>query len=216
VPPPAEAPGPRSRLIIPAGLLLAYAAVVAWAFVKQATAWPSAGSWTFLPFVLFCPGILFQAVNLVFRWRTGRALTRGALVRLATIPAGLLLASALLGWAGNRAFDGFTRAYAPFVAEIGAHLSDPCPAATRAFTLPAVAAYNRRAGHEWPRGKLSHDGKRFVLSFAAASVDIDGSTLFFDSNAKAWALFHNDDTEKAAAYDHAVEGLTLCPLHPGP
>jgi hypothetical protein len=36
------------------------------------------GSWSSLLFVVLCRGIVFQAVNLVFRWRTGRALTRRA------------------------------------------------------------------------------------------------------------------------------------------
>jgi hypothetical protein len=200
--------------IFRAALLLAYAAVVAWAFVDQSTEWPHVGSWDSLVFVLFCPGIVFQAVNLVFRWRKGRVLTRRWLVRLATIPAGLLLALMLTSWASALALSTFKRAYAPFVAEVGAHLTDPCPTATRAFDIPAVADYNRRTGSESPVGKLRYDKRRFVLSFGGGSIDMDGSTIFYDSQAKTWRQFHNDNHD--TAYDRLVDGLAECSLHAEP
>jgi hypothetical protein len=72
-----------------------------------------------------------------------------------------------------------------------------------------VAAYNRRTGHR-PAGNLAYDRTRFVLSFGAGSIDIDGSTIFYDSTVGHWKLFHNDDTGDSGALDQRIEGLAAC------
>lgn len=208
--PVAVVPAPKARLMLPAALLVVYTAIVVWTFVAESRSWPHVGSWRSFLFIPFCPGIVFQTVNLIFRWRTGRPLKRWVLVRLATIPAGLILAGVLVGSSSDRSWIGFTRAYEPFVAEIGAHLADPCPAALRAFTIPSLAAYNRRAGYESPLARLSYDKAHFVLWFSGGSIDIDGSRLFFDSTAKKWDMFHNDNRERAATFDGLVARLTEC------
>lgn len=195
-------------------LLLAYLVVVAWIFIDESSEWPHVGSLKSLVLLFFCPGILFQAVNLVFRWRTGRVLTRRLLVRLVTIPAGLILAVLLPSWASSLAVARFKRAYTPFVAEVRAHLADPCPLAASFFAIPEVADYNRRVGRESPVATLRYDKKRFVLSFGGGSLDSDGSTLFFDSETKTWRQFHND--KHPAAYDGLVDGLAECVLRPSP
>ena len=206
-----ESRGPRSATIVSATLLAAYTAVVVWLFHGQATSWPHEGSWASLGFIVFCPGILYRTTSLLFTWRTKRLMPRRALVRIAAIPAGLFLGMALTGWASERATAGFTRAYAPFVAEVQASLADPCRSPGRYFALPTVAAYNART-RDRPAAQLNHDKTRFLLSFGAGSIDIDGSRIFYDSTVKEWQKFHNDDTGASADFNRRTEGLAECVL----
>lgn len=205
-------PVSRTRTGVSVVLLVTYAVVVAWVFYEQVTSWPHEGRWAYLALFLLCPGILFQSFSLAYTRRTGRPLTRRALTRLATIPLGLVIAAALSSWASTLAMRNFEQAYAPFVDRLGANLADACRSAPGYFGIPSVAAYNQRAGRERPAAKLHHDNKRFVLVFSGGSIDIDGSTISYDSGARAWRKFHNDNSDAREAYAGLTAGLTECPL----
>ena len=75
-----------------------------------------------------------------------------------------------------------------------------------------VPDYNRRAERERPAAKLKYDNKRFVLAFGGGSMDIDGSTIYYDSGAQAWRKFHNDDATASTLYVRLGEGLAECAL----
>jgi len=205
----------KRRTVISVALLVAYVAIVGWMFYEQSTSWPHEGSWALIAYVFLCPGILFQSFRLAYTRRTGRPLTRRALTRVVTIPLGLLLAGLLLTQASTLAMRGFERAYAPFVSQIGASLADPCAAAGKYFEIPAVAAYNQQTGSR-PTAILKHDNKRFVLSFFGGSIDIDGSTIYYDSGAGGWRKFHNDRVEETGAFSKLTEGLAGCKLRATP
>ena len=207
---PQSSPEPRVRLS--AALLAAYAGIVARVFYEQSASWPQDGSWAIFAYVFLCPGIAFQAFSLAYTRRTGRALTRRALTRAVTIPLGLVLAAALASWASALAMGSFEQAYAPFVSQVGANLADPCRLAASYFEIPSVVAYNRDAERDRPTGKLRHDNKRFVLSFSGGSMDIDGSTIYYDSGVKAWRKFHNDNSTARAVYSGLTDGLAECLL----
>jgi hypothetical protein len=196
-------------------LLAAYVALVGWLFYGQSTSWPHEGSWAFMAYVFLCPGILFQSVNLAYTWRTGRALARRALTRVVTIPLGLVFAALLGGLASDLAMHGFEEAYAPFVSQIGANLADPCAPGAKYFALRAVAAFNAQTGSR-PTAYLHHDDKRFVLGFAGGSIDIDGSTIYYDSGAKEWLRYHNDRLDARAVHQKLTEGLPTCKLRAAP
>lgn len=193
-------------------LLAAYVAVVAWVLYEQAASWPHEGSMAYLVLFLLCPGIAFQSFSLAYTWRTGRPLIRRVLTRVVTIPVGLVIAAMLANWASTLAMRGFEQAYAPFVARIGTNPADACRAAAGYFGIPSVAAYNRQAGRESPSAKLHHDSQRFVLAFHGGSADIDGSTISYDSAARAWRKFHNQDAAASGAHAGLTAGLAECPL----
>lgn len=208
-----ESQGPsKPRTTFGVALLVSYTAAVAWIFYEQSTSWPHEGSWAYFVLFLLCPGILFQSVSLAYIRRTGRALTRRARVRVVTVPLGLVLAGALASWASTLAMGNFEQAYAPFVAQVGANLADPCRLASRYFDIPSVAAYNLRAQRERPVAKLKYDSKRFVLSFNGGSMDIDGSTIYYDSGTKAWQKFHNNNAIASGLYSGLSQGLAECSL----
>jgi len=192
----------RSRVLI-----AAYGTIVGWAFYEQSTSWPHEGSWLLIVYAFLCPGIVFQAFSLAYARLRGRALTR-----LLTIPVGVVLAAPLAASASALAMRSFEQAYAPFVAQLAADLAGACATGAKHFAMASVAAYNRQAGRERPQAVLKHDGKRFVLSFSDGSIDIDGSTIYYDSGARAWGKFHNDSTDKSAAFGKLTEGLAECVL----
>ena len=202
--------GLQRRLVISMLLLATYVAVVVWASYDQATSWPNEGNWTSLVFFLLCPGIVFQALNLAYMRVKARPLTRRMLIRVITIPFGLVVAAVLMDAAGSFAFRHFESAYAPFAAYVGTNLADPCGSATQYFAIPSVVAYNRQTGHERVAAKLRYDRKRFVLSLSGGSIDADGSTIYFDSDTKAWRKFHNDNAEMSRAITTLTVGLAEC------
>jgi hypothetical protein len=206
---------PWLRILLSAALLAAYGLVVAWVFYEQSMTWPHEGSMVYVVFLLLCPGILFQSFNLAYMGRTGRRLMRRALTRIVTIPLGLIMAAFLASGASTLAMRGFEQAYVPFVTQVGASLPDPCRVAGTYFQAHAVAVYNLRAGREQP-AKLHHDGKRFVLAFRGGSADIDGSTIYYDSDAGAWSKFHNDNSDQQAVYVARTAGLAECPPKSSP
>ncbi len=193
-------------------LLSAYVAIVGWVFYEQSTAWPHQGSWASLVFVFLCPGILFQSFSLAYTRSTGRPLKRRAWTRVVTIPMGLLLAVQLATWASVLAMRGFEQAYAPFVSQVGMNLAKSCSSAVHYFEIPAVANYNRRTGRDRPAAKLNHDNQRFVLSFSGGSIDIDGSTIYFDSRTRTWQKFHNDHATASEVFAKLTDGLDGCDL----
>jgi len=81
--------------------------------------------------------------------------------------------------------------------------------------IEGLAAYDRGAVNAQPRGRLHHDARRFVLRYHGGSIDIDGSTVYYDSQVGQWRLFHNDDKEAEAQLERLTEGLKECKVGPG-
>jgi hypothetical protein len=207
---PLRAPRPFRSIV----LLVIYATLAGCLFCLQATSWPHQGSWALLGYVVLVPGILFQASSLVYARIAGRPITRPFLARLVTVPLGLIIAALLQEGASSLALENFKRAYAPFVAQIGANPADACASGAKLFAIPMVAAFNERTGSR-PTALLYQDGKRYVLGFRAGSIDIDGGTLYYESSAKEWRRYHNDNEEARAAHDKLVAGLASCKLRAG-
>jgi len=196
-------------------LLLIYAGLASWTLCSLSTSWPHAGSWLYLSLLLLCPGILFQSVRMIFTKGRHQLPWKGNLIRLVTIPAGLLLAVALSNFGSERAMAGFERAYAPFAATIRANMTAPCGTYAGLFEDADIAAYNKQTRAS--RGTraaatLYRDEHRFVLAFAGRSIDIDGSTFYYDSSAYAWHRFHNDDSKASAEFAGLVADLDSCIL----
>jgi hypothetical protein len=53
---------------------------------------------------------------------------------------------------------------------------------------------------------------RFVVSTRGGSIDIDGSTIYYDSEISEWDLFHNDNQTKVASFHLVIENSRRCKL----
>lgn len=205
---------PTLRILLGVVLLAAYTMAVVHVFQAESTAWPHTGSMGHVVFFLLCPAIVFELFSLAYMLRNARRVRSRALMWIVAISVGWVMAGLLADEASTRIMRGFERAYAPFVTQVRANLSDPCRDGGRYFQAPAVAAYNLQSGrgHKRP-ATLHHDSKRFVLALQGGSIDIDGSTIYYDSVAATWHKFHNnsiDDDRKA--YAALTKGLAECVL----
>lgn len=157
------------------------------------------------------PGIVFRTADiLIMRWRqqrlTGRRRAGG---RLAAVPVGLLLAMALFSMLDPMSMARFEREISPWVAQIEADAPVSCPVAGRYPVDAALDAYLERSGG-LRRATLHQGNGHFVLELTGRSIDIDGSTLFYDSATRAWRRFHKDDREQSVAFEALVKPLAQC------
>ena len=205
----------KRRIVVSLALIALYAALTGFAFWEQSTSWPHEGSWAALVYIFTCPGIVFQSFVVVYALLASRVLTRRVLTRVVTIPLGLVIGGMLGEWGSKLATSDFERAYAPFVAQVGANLAEPCGGAAKYFAIPAVAAYNAQT-HRRPIALLNYDSKRFVVSFSVGSLDMDGGKIYFDSDARRWHKFHNNTETASQTFEKLTEGLTACRLHSEP
>ena len=47
------------------------------------------------------------------------------------------------------------------------------------------------------------------------SIDMDGSTLYYDSEAREWRRYHNNNEEARAIHQKLIAGLADCKLRAG-
>ena len=200
----------KKSIVMGGSLLAAYAAIVAWLFYEQATSWPHVGNYALLGYLILCPGIVFQVFNLAWMSVGRRLLTRRMLTRLVTIPLGLVLAGVLANRADELSMRAFVEAYTPLVARLQAAPAAACSENPKHYEVPGIAEYKRRAARERATGQLKHDDKRFVLAFPGGSMDMDGSVIYYDSGARTWSKFHNNDSQKAETLTKLTEGLSEC------
>lgn len=195
-------------------LLAVYAVFTGWLFCLQATSWPHEGSWALFGYLIFLPGIVFHSANLAWKKIDGHPIPRPFLARLVTVPLGIMFAALLNVAASAFAMANFERAYAPFVAQLGTSLGEACNSGPKYFAISSVAEFNEQTSSR-PTAFLHHDGKRFVLRFMGGSIDMDGSTLYFDSEAREWRRYHNNNVEAHAIHQKLIAGLADCKLRAG-
>ena len=191
--------------------LLAWAGLALWAAQGLATRWPYELHPLFVVLVIAMPGIVFRTADLLFmRWRRRRLAgwqrTGG---RLAALPVGVFLAVMLFSAVEPMSMARFEREIAPLVAQIQAGAPVNCPADARYPVDAALNAYlEQSAGLR--KGTLHQGSGRFVIELAGRSIDIDGSTLYYDSATRKWTRFHNDNRERAVAFETLVKLLAPC------
>jgi hypothetical protein len=193
--------------------LLVWLGLALWAANGLATAWPYELHPLLLVLIIALPGVVFRAADiLLMRWHRHRlAGWRRAAGRLAALPLGALFAFVLFAQLAPISMARFERALAPWVAQVAAAVETEavCPADGR---YPVDAALNAYLAQS--RGlrtvNLHRGGGRFVIELAGRSIDIDGSTLYYDSATRTWQRFHNDNRDKADAFAALVKPLAQC------
>ena len=214
----APAPGTSPRLgrsKRAAGIWLAlWATLLIWTAHTLAVAWPYVGLMPQWLLLVALPGVLFRTVDLLSmhaaKHRIGgwkRLLMRTAALVLG-VPVGIM------GWEALDALSmkRFETAMAPLVARLHATTPASCPAQTKLALGPDVMAYLDDASAVRAGAALHYDPRRFVLAFQGRSLDIDGSTLFYDSVARVWRKVHNDTLARSGELTKLVQGLAACRL----
>ena len=191
--------------------LLAWSGLTVWAAHGLATAWPYELHPLLLLLALALPGVLFRATDLLWMHRWGRRLAgwRRAAARLAAVPPGVALAFLLFSQLDTLSMGRFEREMALWVGQLQVTVPLACPADGRLAADAALNAYLDRSG-AIRRVTLHQGAGRFVLELMGRSIDIDGSTLYYDSATGKWQRFHNDNRERADALAVSVQSLEAC------
>jgi hypothetical protein len=192
--------------------LALWIAVAAWASYALATAWPYVQLMPQWLLVFALPGILFRVLDLGWMQAQGRRLAgwRRWAARAATIGAGLAAAGGLWTALDGISMGRFERALAPLVAQVHARAAAPCPPAAQYVPDPALAAYLEASGAPRAPLNLHHGRERFVLVLMGGSMDIDGSSLFYDSRPRQWRKVHNDILARSGELQALLKDLESC------
>ncbi len=200
----------RSRLAS-AAWLAAWIALAAWTCHFLATAWPYVQLMPQWLLVFAMPGLLFRAIELAWmqvRRQRLQGWTRRS-ARAIAVLAGLFAAGGLWSAMDDLSMARFESAMAPLVAQVHANSAAPCPPAARYTISAGLAGYIAESGV--PRAAdLAHDKQRFVLALNGASMDIDGSSIFYDARSKRWRKVHNDMLAQSGELEGLRKGLETC------
>ena len=200
--------------IVSALWLLFWILVSAWACQTLAHAWPYVHLHPQVALLFALPGILFQSANLLhMQWR-GQALMRWrrAGARVVAIVCGFILAGHLWEVLDGTSMGRFERALAPWVARMHAEKFALCPPETDYAVGPALLAYLEESNAVRAPAELHFGPARFVLVLGGRSMDIDGSSLFYDSATRRWKKVHNDQLQQTAELQNLTRDLTVCKI----
>jgi len=158
------------------------------------------------------PGMLFRTFELVWMQvrRERLAGRKRWLGRSVTLLGGLMAAGGLWSAMDGVSMARFETAMAPLVTQVHANSALPCPPAARYSFGPGLASYLEESGAPRAPANLAHDRQRFVLALGGGSMDIDGSTLFYDSRSRGWRKVHNDILANTGELDGLRKGLETC------
>lgn len=193
----ADGAAPSPALLWLGAWLIATAAL-AW---QLATAWPYEGHWAQLLMLFTLAGVAFRTVQWLHE-RGGGARLAGRKrlgVRVLAIVVALLAAGAAWQALARLSMARFERAMAPLVAQMHANASSPCPAPGKYPLHPQGLP-----------GSLAWDTQRFIFWTRGGSMDIDGSTVWYDSTTRRWSKFHNDNRRARGEFERLQAPLREC------
>lgn len=198
--------------IVSAAWLLLWLALSAWACHALATAWPYVQLMPQWLLLFALPGIVFRILDLGWMQALRQRLAgwRRWAARTAAIVAGLFAAGGLRSAMDGITMGRFEDALAPLVAQVHANAAAPCPPAAQYALAPALASYLDESGAPRAPVNLHHDRQRFVLVLPGGSMDIDGSSLFYDSRTRRWRKVHNDLLDQSGELQALLKDLEAC------
>lgn len=194
--------------------LVLWLVVAAWACQALATAWPYVQLLPQWLLVFALPGILFRILDLGWMQALQQRLTgwRRWSARAATIVAGVAAAGGLWSAMDGISMGRFENAVSPLVAQVHAGAAAPCPPSAQYTPDPALAAYLAESGAPRAPMNLHHGRQRFVLVLPGGSMDIDGSSLFYDSRQRQWRKVHNDTLDRSGELRALLKDLAICQI----
>jgi hypothetical protein len=203
----------KKSLVVNWILLVIYSNINIYTVYSLSHSWPNKGSLSWFSLIFFCPPFLYHfvaisytlAIKENFRWKK--------CLRLGTLIAGFLLAGGLLNYTQKSSLRKLNRAYFPMVKALNKNMPMPC--GHNYLQIPSVVVYNGKTKRTImkegkPIGELWYKKKRFILSFLGGSVDIDGSTLFYDSEIQQWQIFHNDNLQMKQQLNNTLLKFKKC------
>jgi hypothetical protein len=196
-------------------LLSGYGCINLFALYSSIYTWPTQGSIIWFLLLLFCPPFLYHTIFIGYALVLKKRLHWRKSYRFITLIIGILVAGGLLQITQKISLNRFKTAYSPLIMAVQQKMPHPCN--QHYFEIPEVNRYNHSVTQKIltknkPTGALRYNAQRFIVQFRGGSVDMDNSTLFYDSITKNWQFFHNDDLVIAKAFAERLKGLTQCSI----
>jgi len=187
----ASVSGPKRPFVFSEIWLGVWVALAVWVTYALATAWPYVHLMPQWLLLIAFPGMVFRVFDLVSMRALGHRVKgwRRVLARVAAIVVGAFAAAG--AWEGLDAVSmaRFERAMVPLVERVQSHSEALCRGDSTAAVDPDLAAYLEAANALRAPAELHYDKQRFVLAIPGRSMDIDGSTMFYDSRGVSGAKY---------------------------
>jgi hypothetical protein len=202
-----QAAGLASRYKLHAISIAIYIAVASYGLFSIATGHPGKGSWWLILPLFALPPMLHHSVMLVLL-KSGVDTKKkrfSILVRLITLVLGLCLVAPLNRYVSAYALDQFVASQQKFLTSL--HMGDAgiCNVATQ---------YRRTEAGRFING-LWYTDEDFLVTYHGGSIDIDGSTIYFQKSTGKWDMVHNDmldyDGEKHPL-NKLISDMTECKI----
>ncbi len=186
-------------------LLVCYATLII-ILNRVALSWPALGHESIGHLFFFYTGFLFQLGFLVYALASQRLPKDGywLLLRIAALALAFGLGRITFNLVPAEAMRRFEQLQQPLIDALK-RAPDPC-----AEFRNHLATATPEDRFKVPR--LYFLGQRFLITFQAggvAELDIDGSTVYFDSDENRWIL-HPNGSPAWESFQHTTEALRLC------
>ncbi|MCK5871477.1 MAG: hypothetical protein KAG26_01525 [Methylococcales bacterium] len=178
-----------------------------------AYSWPNKGCFLWFIVIFVSPIFLYYSVSIGYFLGTKKPLTQKKTTFLLSLIFGILFAGGLLQYTQSNSLQRFSRIYAPMIQKIQQNMPEPCHYAY--FESTAIKAYNAKIHRsvmkdDRPVGGLLYNKDQFILYFLSQSINVEGSTLFYDSEVEKWQLLQNDNPEATAIFQQQRLAFIEC------
>ncbi|MCK5898003.1 MAG: hypothetical protein KAG10_10220 [Methylococcales bacterium] len=175
--------------------------------------WPHNGCTVWFILLFLAPIFLYHGISISHFLLSKKPLIRKKTISLVSLIFGILFAGGLLQLTQHNSLQRFSRIYAPMIEKIQKNLPEPCDEAY--FEMPDIKSYNSKAHrsitkYDKPVGGLLYNKNQFILYFLSPSINVDRSTLFYDSTVKKWQLFQNDNLQAKGFFEQRRLAFLEC------
>jgi len=205
----------KTSTSIAGSLSVFYLAFCFYIAFQTVCSWPSASSWAQMLTLFLFPGALYNGIKLGLQIRLKKPMPRRWIARILSILLGVPLASAVANASNTQAIQNFEERLAPFIMRVASDTHGECYEWTQNSVLSSLQQQIVNSKYYLSSGKIWRGSGRFIVSFAGGSIDIDGSTLYFDGNQNEWVKYHNDNIDASKKFTMLTSGMQVCHLAKG-
>jgi hypothetical protein len=182
-----------------------YVVVASYGLFNIASGHPGVGSWwVILPLFALPPMLHHGVMSALLASGVNTKLKRISItVRIITLVLGILLVAPLNRYASAYAMDRFIDDQDAFLMSLNRTDADICNSAMQ---------YRQSDEGRVIRGAWHKDGD-YLVTFYGSSIDIDGSTIYYQKKTNQWGIVHNDILQQGEP-DHplsqAISNMDAC------
>ena len=182
------------------------AVLVFWKIIQ----WPRVGSWWLLVYLCIVPAFIDRAFHLfyfVWQKKVMEGTWKKSFVVILSIVLGVILTNLINQKASLWAMERFQDNYQPLVEYLQNDLHNDSNYICK--SLETFISERHLQGRESPKA-LYFKGTHFILEFLGNSIDIDGSSIYFNSQTGQWHIFHNDDVKRRNQLEILIKDMKTC------